>query len=81
MTTNTVMQIFDFVLLQTKEMMLNGERRGGITLVFRSNPTLSSILFSLDPMELLPLSLARSSEGDSSQTNNKTGGLGLWFVP
>lgn len=46
------------------------KRRGDITAVFHwscTNPTLSSILLSRDPIELLPLSLARSSEGDKSK--------------
>lgn len=45
----------------------------------RTSPTFSSILSSLDPMELFPLSLARSSEVDIRQANNKSGGLDLWF--
>lgn len=69
---------------QTKEMIWNSKRGGNIVPVFHwscTNPTLSSILLSLDPIELVPLSLARSSGGDNSQVNYKTGGLGLWFVP
>lgn len=48
----------------------NCERQGSVT------PTFSSTLLSLDPIELLPLSLARSKVGDHSRTNNKTRGFG-----
>lgn len=64
-------------------LLWKSTRRGAITPVVHhscTNPTLSSILFSLDPIELLPLSLARSVEAEH-QTNNKTWGLGLRVAP
>lgn len=77
------MYIFDFALFQKKESIWNGEKQKTFVSVFHricTNPTLFSILLSLDPIELVPLSLARSSVGYNSQVNYKTGGLGLWFV-
>lgn len=48
--------------------------------VFPSFPTLSSILLSLDPIELLPLSLARSEGEEHSQTNTDSRGFAEEFL-
>lgn len=48
--------------------------------VFPSIPTLSSILLSLDPIELLPLSLARSEGEEHSQTNTDSRGFAEAFL-
>lgn len=48
--------------------------------VFPSLPTLSSILLSLDPIELLPLSLARSEGEEHSQRNTDSRGFTEAFL-
>lgn len=68
---NGTMYIFDFRSFAQQKRFCEIASVDRMSL---QNPTFSSILLSLDPIELLPLSLARSTEGDHSHTNARTRG-------